>query len=361
MDSGHFPAVMAAEPVNVTVSGKAQCLRASYYKDGIRNMVGNSIDRKTCVAEPVRIEMIENDTQDSVETAAGRHTTPIRVGTMPNTNGSLNNSQSKRVYDIDGKSVPLQARPNGGGADGAATGLYAMPALIDDYSFFPGETTGTGDVEFIGGFAKKDGTKWLEDGKAFSRNFNQGKRLHGINGKSVTVTAQGAGLAGHAGLYAVPLNCGSSDCRDKFYSVYEVRDGQLTIKDRQYPIKLNDGFYIIRKLTVCECKRLQTVPEDFVFPVSNTQAYKMLGNGWTCDVISHILSYCPNIASEPLTVLSMYDGMSCGRIALNKLGAHIAAYYAAEIDKYAVKTSQTNFPDIIHLGDAFQVRKENWK
>ena len=37
-----------------------------------------------------------------------------------------------------------------------------------------------------------------------------------------------------------------------------------------------DGYYIIRKLTVRECMRLQTVPEGFVFPVSDTQAYKML-------------------------------------------------------------------------------------
>ncbi len=47
--------------------------------------------------------------------------------------------------------------------------------------------------------------------------------------------------------------------------------------------------YCIRKLTVLECKRLQTVPDDYLMNVSNTQAYKMLGNGWTVDVITHIL------------------------------------------------------------------------
>lgn len=45
----------------------------------------------------------------------------------------------------------------------------------------------------------------------------------------------------------------------------------------------------IRKLTVLECKRLQTVPDDYKLNVSNSQAYKMLGNGWTVDVISHLL------------------------------------------------------------------------
>jgi site-specific DNA-cytosine methylase len=43
-----------------------------------------------------------------------------------------------------------------------------------------------------------------------------------------------------------------------------------------------------RKLTVLECKRLQNVPDDYIMNVSNTQAYKMLGNGWTVDVIAHI-------------------------------------------------------------------------
>ena len=78
----------------------------------------------------------------------------------------------------------------------------------------------------------------------------------------------------------------------KEITIYEVRDGKITIKGKQYPIKLKDGFYIIRKLTVSECKRLQTVPEWYEFPVSNSQAYKMLGNGWTCEVIAHLIRSC---------------------------------------------------------------------
>ena len=107
--------------------------------------------------------------------------------------------------------------------------------------------------------------------------------------------------------------------------------------------------------------RLQTVPDTFFFPVSDTQAYTMLGNGWTVDVIAHILSFCPGIASEPLAVLSMYDGMSCGHIALEKLGAHVAAYWATEINKYAIQTTLANFPDTVQLGDAFLVRENGWE
>lgn len=45
---------------------------------------------------------------------------------------------------------------------------------------------------------------------------------------------------------------------------------------------------VIRKLTRLECERLQTVPDGYTSVVSDTQAIKMLGNGWTVDVIAHI-------------------------------------------------------------------------
>lgn len=59
-------------------------------------------------------------------------------------------------------------------------------------------------------------------------------------------------------------------------------------------------------------------------------------------------------------VLSMYDGMSCGRIALDKLGATVVRHHATEIDKYAIKTTLANYPDTVQLGDAFQVLNEDW-
>lgn len=284
-------AVPVPEPVNETVDGKAQCLRATYYKDGIRNLVGNTVDRKTCVA------------------------VPVRVGAMPNKDGELGTSQSRRIYSTDGKSVSLQARPNGGGADGAATGLYAVPA----------------------------GMAWRgrENGSAFEMRDDQ---------KSNAVAA-----TGHQSRLVIEAADG------KQMPVYEVRGGRITIKEKTYPIKLADGFYIIRKLTVTECKRLQTVPDTYAFPVSDTQAYKMLGNGWTVDVIAHIMSHFTGLTEEPVEVLSMYDGMSCGHIALDKLGAEITAYYATEIDKYAIQTTQHNFPDTVQLGDAFQVRNDDWR
>lgn len=56
-----------------------------------------------------------------------------------------------------------------------------------------------------------------------------------------------------------------------------------------------------------------------------------------------------------MKVLSLFDGMSCGQIALKRLGIQPKKYYASEIDKHAVRQTQLNFPDTIQLGDVTQV------
>jgi len=237
---------------------------------------------------------------------------PVRIGTIESEAQNTDfDSQQYRVYSPDGKSVTLCG--NGGGV-GAKTGLYAIPHRIAEF----GKTGG------------------------------QGQRIYDINAKAVAIRASGC-------MESIAIPCSGKD-----YPVYEVVNGQITIKGEQYPIKLPDGYYIIRKLTVKECMRLQTVPDSYIFPVSNTQAYKMLGNGWTVDVIAHILSFVPGITTEEVSVMSMYDGMSCGHIALDKLGARVGKYYATEIDKYAIQTARENYPEMIHLGDAYQVRNEDW-
>ena len=57
-----------------------------------------------------------------------------------------------------------------------------------------------------------------------------------------------------------------------------------------------------------------------------------------------------------MNVLSLFDGMSCGQIALKKLGVPIKNYFASEIDKFAIKVAKANFPDMIHLGDVQNVK-----
>ena len=57
------------------------------------------------------------------------------------------------------------------------------------------------------------------------------------------------------------------------------------------PKVLNDNLTMFRKLTPIECERLQSVPYNYTNCVSNNQRYRMLGNGWTVDVIAHIFSF----------------------------------------------------------------------
>ena len=325
LDGGHFPAPMAIEPVNVTADGKAQCLRATYYKDGIRNMVGNTIDRKTCVATPIRV---------------------------CNINGGR---QGNRIYSTDAKSCAIKSQ--GGGMGGHGQGLYAIPA---DKGVLLRNILERSVEAKTGRYTVPTACPALRVTEATAKGYTDI-----LPGECVDLTMPNSKTRRGRAMRE-KANCLTTSCQYYQYCgtldrpIYEIRDGQITIKGQQYPIKLMDGYYIIRKLTVRECMRLQTVPEGFVFPVSDTQAYKMLGNGWTVDVIAHILSYCPGITVEPLEVLSMYDGMSCGHLALDKLGATVLRYYATEIDKYAIKTTQSNFPDTIQLGDAFQVREDEW-
>lgn len=56
-----------------------------------------------------------------------------------------------------------------------------------------------------------------------------------------------------------------------------------------------------------------------------------------------------------MNVLSLFDGLSCGMIALERAGIPVSNYFASEIDKYAIKVSEKNYPNIIRLGDVTKV------
>ena len=60
-----------------------------------------------------------------------------------------------------------------------------------------------------------------------------------------------------------------------------------------------------------------------------------------------------------MNVLSLFDGMSCGQIALDQLGIPVNNYYASEIDKYAIQIAKKNYPNTIHLGDVTKVKGED--
>lgn len=84
----------------------------------------------------------------------------------------------------------------------------------------------------------------------------QGERVYSIEGKSVTLKANGGGRGAKSGLYLI--------------------DGK------------------VRKPTPIECERLQTLPDNYTACLSDNERRKVIGNGWTVDVIAHIFSYFPD-------------------------------------------------------------------
>lgn len=282
---------------------------------------------------------------------------PVRVGSLPRPNGELSQSQAFRIYDVEGKSVNINA---GGGGAGGKTGLYAIPVETDIVPFVEAK---------LDDAVKKYGyipEVW--------NPYNNAE----ITDKAPTQTAQCASQTKSSTVlsfcnlgYATPIEWDEngrptkavSGADGKTYTVYEVKDGIITIKGKEYPIKLADGFYIIRKLTVTECCRLQTLPDNYCKAVSDSQAYKGLGNGWTAEVIIHLLNHALKDVprDEELIVLSMYDGIGTGRYCLDKMGFTNIKYYAYEIDKYPIAIAMDNYPDIIQCGDAFAVREEDWE
>lgn len=250
---------------------------------------------------------------------------PVRIGDIGST------AQAHRVYSCDGKSVTLSA--NGGG-QGGKTGLYATP--IDTFEHCAVFNNPHGWNE---GFMSYEKFPTLTTGSC-SRQWN--------------TIIEPAEFGREVIKNEKPLRF--------LNKVYEVKDGLITIKDKQYPIKLADGNYIIRKLTPVECERLQTLPDGYTRAVSNTQRYRGLGNGWTAEIIIHILNGALKDVprDEEIVVLSMYDGIGTGRYCLDKMGFTNVKYFAYEIDKYAKEVSMSNYPDIIQLGDAFDLRHPDW-
>lgn len=85
----------------------------------------------------------------------------------------------------------------------------------------------------------------------------QGDRIYSVSGKSVSLSANGGGRGAKTGLYRIDLP---------------------------------DGDYIVRKLSPVECERLQTLPDGYTEGIADSNRLKVLGNGWTVDVIAHIFA-----------------------------------------------------------------------
>jgi DNA-cytosine methyltransferase len=123
----------------------------------------------------------------------------------------------------------------------------------------------------------------------------QATRVYSINDKSQCITALGGGQGGKTGLYEIPqpgairgrqMTPGSKEYTQMLELREDNKTNTLTTTTKDNVVLHKNK---CRKLTPIECERLQTVPDGYTEGVSNSQRYRMLGNGWTVAVIKHIL------------------------------------------------------------------------
>lgn len=284
---------------------------------------------------------------------------PVRVGTIESAvNTPEHDSKQYRVYSPEGKSTTICGE---GGGVGAKTGLYAVPLN-------PREDGKARPVDAH--YARLEVEQWHK--RVYSGNPH--KQQHDYVAEPVPMYHyphgfNKGGIRYHDKAMCIPASEGSicnhgiiQEYTGAGKKIYEVKNGQIEVNGVLYPINLADGLYIIRKLTVTECCRLQTLPDDYCRAVSATQGYRGLGNGWTAEIIIHILEAALRGVprNEKIKVLSMYDGIGTGLYCLKAMGFTDIEYHAYEIDKYAITVANSNHNGIIHHGDAFGVRSPGW-
>lgn len=136
------------------------------------------------------------------------------------------------------------------------------------------------NVEF-----KQNYAQWDLNNKG---NKSQDQRAFYINGKHGTLPANGGGSKVKVCLGQTFVDRDKSYCIDANYHKGGNLD-QYFNKSRRQLVFSDKELTKFRKLTPLECERLQTLPDNWTNCISNTQRYKSIGNGWTIDVIAHIL------------------------------------------------------------------------
>jgi DNA (cytosine-5)-methyltransferase 3A len=241
------------------IEDKSHPINATYWKAGTSEAAQEYSDRthqRTLVAEPA-----ENSDK------------PIRVGDI----GS--DAQAHRVYSQDGKSVTLSAM---GGGQGAKTGLYAIPEAR--------------------GVALRSRTR--HDNHAHEK-YEKRPEITGEKANAMTSVQTDSMVAIPEATKQGYAIAEEGDSIDLSYPNSKTRRGRVSKKapsqmTSSQSVGVLEG-YTIRKLTLVECERLMTLPDQYTAlgdfgdgepkPISNTQRYKTLGNGFVVEVVAHILSF----------------------------------------------------------------------
>lgn len=244
------------------------------------------------ITEHLGVEPIEiNSNLLSAQNRKRIYWTNIPGVTIPNDKGILLkdivHENNDEVLNVE---LPnFNVNPSGKGMNGDVYSIEKSKSRTLTTNKGEGQKISVAIAEFIVPFDKtlQILDKEVQRGKVgYFRKDSQANRVYYIHDKAITLTGEAGGGAAKMGQYL--FGCITPDRIEKRQNGQRFNDGKkfytLTAQDKHGV--LIEGY--IRKLTPIECERLQTVPDNYTAIVSNSQRYKMLGNGWTVDVIAHI-------------------------------------------------------------------------
>lgn len=245
------------------------------------------ITKQLCV-EPIEI----NSNLVSAQNRKRLYWTNIPNITQPKDKGIM---LKDIVHEKVDKVIPMgelnfNVSPSGKGIGGNVTAIQKGKSTTLMVGKGEGQKIAVSIAEYVVPFDKtlQILNKEVKRGKiGYFRKDSQANRVYYVHDKAVTLTGEGGGGAAKMGQYLFGVI--TPERLKKTQNGQRINDGNkfytLTTVDKHGI--LVEGY--IRKLTPIECERLQTVPDNYTHHVSKTQRYKMLGNGWTVNVIAHIL------------------------------------------------------------------------
>lgn len=248
---------------------KSYCLTASY--DGA--VLWNTLERKqrTMIAEPVNTGCICHNIKQMVKVR--KHTCDIEV--LKELLRSHKTKSNKEIAEILNKPITLVEHWF------RKDNCFSVP---DENTWF--------DLKKLLNIETDEFDAYVTEFEIREGAYEKADRCYDVNGKFSTLTT------GSNDNLIAPIRLGQIGKGGQGQRIYSVKGKSVTLsangggqgaKTGLYKIDLPDGDYLIRKLTPVEAERLQTLPDNYTDGISKTQRYKCIGNGWTVDVIAHIL------------------------------------------------------------------------
>lgn len=323
-----------AKGTNTTIKSRRQLVMEIRPKEEDDMKIGIHYNRKDGIKKEV-------DTACTLSASDWRglnrnqtQTAVLEIHTIAYSKSHRDNGVIQARGKIDDESNTLST---GDGCSNQSTGNYVFTKSDRIVSPETKEEKDMSDIKFVGGVNPKK-TWNKDDNRSLSRNYSQGERIHSPEGLSPCLSANMGGTANGSQLI-------TEENKDMSEIDVVAHDGS------KY-----ESVIRIRKLTPLECERLQGYSDGHtakgineageIVDISNTQRYKMCGNGISSPVPAYLF---PKVfGDEHIRVMSLFSG--CGGTEL-LLPSNFEVVGHCEFDKYASSVLRYHYPDIPNFHD----------